>query len=86
MLDNEPSSVGILDLPSELIERCIFASSKPSLLSLCHVSKLFHSLAIALLYRDVSLSTSHAVIACCRTLAVRPNAASSVRSLSLQYP
>jgi len=81
-----PLPLSILDLPPEVLERCVDLSSTPTLLSISLVSRIFNALAIRPLYRDISLHTATALISCCRTLAARPNAASAVRSLSLYYP
>lgn len=59
----------ILDLPPEVLERCIDISSNSSLLSISLVSRFFYALAARSLYRDISLHTVPALIICCRTLA-----------------
>ncbi|KAJ3538641.1 hypothetical protein NMY22_g5082 [Coprinellus aureogranulatus] len=76
----------ILQLPSELIEQCLRICPNSTLISICQVSHFFNSLATRCLYREISVCTVGSLIRCCRTLAARPNAASSVRALSLFYP
>lgn len=80
-----PQLVTILSLPSELIEHCMGICPAPTLISLCRVSQFFNTLATRCLYRQISLCTVGALIRCCRTLAARPNAAISVRSIALSY-
>ena len=75
----------ILRLPLEILEVFIGFASVSSQLSLARVSHFFHSLALRSLYRDVTLCTPKAVVSCCRTLAVNPVAALSVRSLLITY-
>ena len=75
----------ILRLPLEILEVFIAFSSVSSQLSLARVSQFFHSLALRSLYRDIALCSPNAVVTCCRTLAAKPVAALSVRSLLITY-
>lgn len=76
----------ILQLPLEILEVFIALASVSSQLSLACVSKVFHSLALRSLYRDIALYSPNAVVTCCRTIAAKPTAATSVRSLLITYP
>jgi len=75
----------ILRLPLETLEVFIGLASVSSQLSLACVSQLFHSLTLRWLYRDIALYSPGVVVACCRTLAANPMAATSVRSLLITY-
>ncbi|KAF8803472.1 hypothetical protein BYT27DRAFT_7260221 [Phlegmacium glaucopus] len=75
----------ILRLPLETLEVFIGLASVSSQLSLACVSQLFHTLTLRWLYRDIALYSPNAVVACCRTLAANPTAATSVRSLLITY-
>lgn len=72
-------------LPLEILEACISASNTTTWLSLASVSKIFHSLTIRSLYRDISLGSPSSVIACCRTLSSNSTASSSVRTLLINH-
>lgn len=75
----------ILRLPLEILEVFIGFAPVSTQLSLACVSQFFHSLALRSLYRDVTLCSPNAVVTCCRTLAAKPVAALSVRSLLITY-
>ena len=75
----------ILRLPLEILQVFIASASLSSQLSLARVSQFFHSLALRSLYRDIALYSPDAVVTCCRTLAAKPVAAASVRSLLITY-
>ncbi|KAF8148041.1 hypothetical protein B0H34DRAFT_833832 [Crassisporium funariophilum] len=79
------SAPPIVRLPLEILDIFISRSSQTSQLSLSHVSKLFHSLAIRWLYHDISLNSPKVVIECCRTLVARPDTAAAVRYFSIEY-
>ncbi|KAF9456671.1 hypothetical protein BDZ94DRAFT_332371 [Collybia nuda] len=72
-------------LPVELWEKIVDSVRPDAHLSLCRVSKLFHSLAVRSLYYDISLDSPSATAACCRTLANNLNTASAVRNLTITY-
>ncbi|KAF8964506.1 hypothetical protein BDZ97DRAFT_1815441 [Flammula alnicola] len=78
-----PSS--IVRLPLEVLEVFIQYSPVSSQLATSRVSKLFHSLTIRPLYRDISLCSPRVVVACCRTLISNNTAAKTVRSFSINY-
>ncbi|KDR79497.1 hypothetical protein GALMADRAFT_1243212 [Galerina marginata CBS 339.88] len=75
----------IVRLPLEVLEVFVDFSSISAQLSISRVSRLFYSLTLRALYRDISLGTPSSVVACCRTLTSNPNAASTVRSFLVNY-
>lgn len=79
------SPLSIFTLPLELLEEIADIVHTDAQLSLCRVSKLFHSLTIRSIYRDISLDSPSVVVACCRTLAFNQNAALAVRQFCITY-
>ncbi|KAF5372309.1 hypothetical protein D9615_009252 [Tricholomella constricta] len=75
----------ICSLPLELLEEIADVVDPNTQLALCLVSKLFHSLTLASLYRVIYLDTPSSVVACCRTLAQNKKAAMAVRNFSIYY-
>lgn len=75
----------IFRLPYEVLEEIVDISSPASQILLCRVSKLFRSLTIRSLYRDISLTSPADTVSCCRTLAGSLEAATCVKSLSISY-
>ncbi|CAA7270516.1 unnamed protein product [Cyclocybe aegerita] len=75
----------IVRLPLEVLEVFVELSPVAAKLAISRVSRLFHSLTLRSLYRDISLCSPRLVIGCCRTLTSNRNAASTVRSISISY-
>jgi F-box-like len=75
----------ILHLPVEVLQEIADVVNLDTQLSLCRVSKLFHSFTIRSLYRDISLVNPSALVACCHVLASNMNAAAVVRTFSITY-
>jgi len=75
----------IVRLPLEVLEVIINFSLLETRLAISRISKLFHSLTLRTLYREISLRSPRMVINCCRTLASNTGAAATVRSLSITY-
>jgi len=75
----------VFSLPLELLEEIADIVDVDTQLSLCRVSKLFHSLTVASVYRVICLDSPSLVVACCRTLARRGDAAAAVRQFSISY-
>ena len=75
----------ILNLPVEVLEEITDVVNLDTQVSLCQVSKLFHSFTIRSLYRDISLVNPSALVACCHVLASNSNAAAAVRTFSITY-
>ncbi|RDB16578.1 hypothetical protein Hypma_002742 [Hypsizygus marmoreus] len=79
------SHPSVFSLPLELLEEIADEVHLDTQLSLCRVSKLFHSLTIRSVYRVIFLDSPALVVACCRTLASNRTAALSVRQLAITY-
>ncbi|KAF8066506.1 hypothetical protein FPV67DRAFT_1190596 [Lyophyllum atratum] len=77
--------LSVLNLPLELLTEIADIIDLDTQLSLCRVSKLFHSLTVASVYRVICLYTPSSVVACCSTLARRKEAAAAVRQFSIIY-
>ncbi|KAH9476335.1 hypothetical protein JR316_0011910 [Psilocybe cubensis] len=75
----------IVRLPLEVLEVFIDFSSVSTQLSISRVSRLFNSLTLRALYRNISLYSPAVVVACCQTLASNRNAATTVRSFLITY-
>ncbi|PPQ85896.1 hypothetical protein CVT25_015835 [Psilocybe cyanescens] len=75
----------IVRLPLEVLEVFIDFSSVSTQLSISRVSRLFNSLTLRALYRNISLYSPAVVVACCQTLASNRNAATTVRSFVISY-
>lgn len=75
----------ILNLPVEVLEEIAGVVNIDTRLSLCRVSKLFHSFTIRSLYRDISLVNPSALVACCHVLSSNLSAAVAVRTFSITY-
>jgi len=75
----------VFSLPVELMEEIADIVDLDTQLSLCRVSKLFHSLTVTCVYRVICLDKPSSVVACCRTLACSWEAAVAVRQFSVIY-
>lgn len=75
----------VFSLPVEVLEGIADIVDLDTQLSLCRVSKLFHSLTVTSVYRVICLDTVSSLVACCRTLARSREAAAAVRQFSVMY-
>jgi hypothetical protein len=79
------SRPSILNFPFEVLEQIAGIVNLNTQLSLCQVSKYFHSFTIRSLYRHITLVNASALVACCHVLSSNLNAAAAVRSFSITY-
>jgi hypothetical protein len=85
MKSMDASSSTIARFPLEVLEIFVQYSTLPSQMAIAQVSKTFHSLALRSLYRNISLFSYSAVLACCQTLKANHSAARAVRSFMISY-
>jgi len=78
-------ALSIVRLPLEVLEVIIEFAPVDAQLRVSRLSKLFHSLTLRALYRNLSLRSPRAVVACCRTLVSNRRAAATVRSFVIHY-
>lgn len=75
----------IVRLPLEILEVIIELVPVAAQLCISRLSKLFHSLTLRTLYRNLSLRSPRVVVACCRTLLSNKRTAATVRSFVINY-
>ncbi|KAF9531505.1 hypothetical protein CPB83DRAFT_849145 [Crepidotus variabilis] len=75
----------IARLPLEILETLVDYAPIETQLSICRVSKLFQSLAVRSIYRNLSLCSPDIAVDCCRTLTSNSSTAAVVRSFCIVY-
>lgn len=85
--NNLPTSAGLSyhGLPVELIEKITALLPIPSIASMSRVSRLLHEISVPLLYRDIDLQSSAALVSCYRSLAKHPEARQKAQSLAISF-
>jgi hypothetical protein len=78
-------ALSIVRLPLEVLEVIIEFAALDAQLCISRVSKLFHSLTLRALYRNLALRSPRAVVACCRTLVSNRRTTATVRSFVINY-
>lgn len=79
-------AVPILQLPLELLQLIVQRVPIATRLSLCLVSKSFHSFTIPSVYRDISLKSPSSVVRCCHTLSNSKFAATFIKRFAITLP
>lgn len=78
-------ALSIVRLPLEILEVITEFSAMDAQLCISRVSKLFHSITLRALYRNLSLRSPRAVVGCCRTLVSNGRTTATVRSFVINY-